>query len=234
MNTQQAYINGFVKRAAEYGYSEEDALGLLKKADTQDPMQLSPAAGAAPTKQPYTIPTTKYSRPRQLTKQLEGLNNTLTPEVNKQLTSIPLSNITPQDKWKQGLREIMGKKPVFDVTSADFSNSNTPFGHVAPMPIDQALSHTGDIHTALGLWPVTNNKTTNPNHIELIRAHLKKYNPAWGYSSKNYPLPNPNTVDYDREAESFRHEVYTDKYQNLAKNVEEYDSKLRDLQRYQP
>ena len=33
MNTQQAYINGFVKRASEYGYSQEQALGILKEAD---------------------------------------------------------------------------------------------------------------------------------------------------------------------------------------------------------
>ena len=33
MNTQeQAYINGFVKRAAEYGYSENDATQLAKEA----------------------------------------------------------------------------------------------------------------------------------------------------------------------------------------------------------
>ena len=35
MNTQQAYINGFVKRASEYGYSEEQALGILKEASTR-------------------------------------------------------------------------------------------------------------------------------------------------------------------------------------------------------
>ena len=32
MNTQQAYIQGFVKRASEYGYSQEQALGILKEA----------------------------------------------------------------------------------------------------------------------------------------------------------------------------------------------------------
>ena len=32
MTTEQAYINGFVKRAAEYGYREEEALNILKKA----------------------------------------------------------------------------------------------------------------------------------------------------------------------------------------------------------
>lgn len=35
MNTQQAYINGFVKRAAEYGYSQQQAETILKQADMQ-------------------------------------------------------------------------------------------------------------------------------------------------------------------------------------------------------
>ena len=30
MTTQQAYINGFVKRAAAYGYSKAEAISLLK------------------------------------------------------------------------------------------------------------------------------------------------------------------------------------------------------------
>jgi hypothetical protein len=33
MNTEQAYINGFVKRAAEYGLSAENAFDVLKKAN---------------------------------------------------------------------------------------------------------------------------------------------------------------------------------------------------------
>jgi len=32
MNTQQAYIEGFVKRASEYGFSEDEAISLLKQA----------------------------------------------------------------------------------------------------------------------------------------------------------------------------------------------------------
>lgn len=32
MSSQQAYINGFVKRAAEYGFSENDAVEMLKSA----------------------------------------------------------------------------------------------------------------------------------------------------------------------------------------------------------
>jgi hypothetical protein len=32
MNTEQAYINGFVKRATQYGYSQHEALNILKAA----------------------------------------------------------------------------------------------------------------------------------------------------------------------------------------------------------
>jgi hypothetical protein len=32
MNTQQAYINGFVKRASEYGLTQNEAIELLKSA----------------------------------------------------------------------------------------------------------------------------------------------------------------------------------------------------------
>lgn len=32
MNTEQAYINGFVKRASEYGYSEDETMEILKQA----------------------------------------------------------------------------------------------------------------------------------------------------------------------------------------------------------
>jgi len=35
MNTQQAYINGFVKRASEYGYSQKEVADILKQADMQ-------------------------------------------------------------------------------------------------------------------------------------------------------------------------------------------------------
>lgn len=32
---QQAYVNGFVKRAAEYGFSDHEALSILKKASEE-------------------------------------------------------------------------------------------------------------------------------------------------------------------------------------------------------
>ena len=51
-NTQQAYLNGFIKRAAENGYSEDEALSLFKQAaDPANDVQpgtasmISPVAG---------------------------------------------------------------------------------------------------------------------------------------------------------------------------------------------
>ncbi len=37
MTSEQAYINGFVKRAAEYGFNEDEALQLYKKAFLGEP-----------------------------------------------------------------------------------------------------------------------------------------------------------------------------------------------------
>ena len=37
MNNEQAYINGFVKRAAEYGFNESEAITLYKKAFLGEP-----------------------------------------------------------------------------------------------------------------------------------------------------------------------------------------------------
>ena len=46
MNTQkQAYIEGFVKRAAEYGFSENEAVKLLKQSGIAD----APAYQTNPT-----------------------------------------------------------------------------------------------------------------------------------------------------------------------------------------
>lgn len=47
MNTQQqAYINGFVKRAAEYGYSRQQAESILKHANMAAARTITPLRGA--------------------------------------------------------------------------------------------------------------------------------------------------------------------------------------------
>jgi len=42
---QQAYIQGFVKRASEYGYSQEEAVNILKKATAADAPEYQKAPG---------------------------------------------------------------------------------------------------------------------------------------------------------------------------------------------
>jgi hypothetical protein len=43
---EQAYIEGFVKRAAEYGFSENEAIDILKQAAGEMPMAGEPKAPA--------------------------------------------------------------------------------------------------------------------------------------------------------------------------------------------
>lgn len=38
MTSEQAYLDGFVKRAAEYGFDETEAMNILKQAAAEMPM----------------------------------------------------------------------------------------------------------------------------------------------------------------------------------------------------
>lgn len=38
MTSEQAYVDGFVKRAAEYGFDETEAMNILKQAMAEMPM----------------------------------------------------------------------------------------------------------------------------------------------------------------------------------------------------
>ena len=48
MNTEQAYKNGFVKRAMEYGYTQKEATEILNK--LAEPMPFKKPAPTAPKK----------------------------------------------------------------------------------------------------------------------------------------------------------------------------------------
>jgi hypothetical protein len=52
MNLQEAYINGFVKRAAQYGFNELEAVDLLKQANDPKYKGVTTLAGNAPTATP--------------------------------------------------------------------------------------------------------------------------------------------------------------------------------------
>jgi hypothetical protein len=55
MTTQQAYINGFIKRASEYGYSESQAIEILKQAADPLPVNTGTAAAAPAPINPGTL-----------------------------------------------------------------------------------------------------------------------------------------------------------------------------------
>lgn len=56
MTTQeQAYINGFVKRAAQYGFAEQEAINILKQAMGEMPMAKKKPIAKTPSKVPNSI-----------------------------------------------------------------------------------------------------------------------------------------------------------------------------------
>lgn len=54
MNTEQAFVEGFVKRASEYGYSESEAIQLLKAANA--PASVSMPSRVSVMSQPRPTP----------------------------------------------------------------------------------------------------------------------------------------------------------------------------------
>jgi len=75
MNTQQAYINGFVKRAAEYGYNRQEALEIYKQATAAD----APFPAKVHSK-PINIPSPAQAPVRQFgmtANQMQNAQNTL-------------------------------------------------------------------------------------------------------------------------------------------------------------
>lgn len=56
MTSEQAYVDGFVKRAAEYGFDETEAMNILKQAMAEMPMASkgkTPPSKVPPPKVPY-------------------------------------------------------------------------------------------------------------------------------------------------------------------------------------
>jgi hypothetical protein len=215
MTSEQAYINGFVKRAAAHGFSEAEAVNILKLANTrsrtpaQDPMVIPPTPGA-----PAHIPayTPKYNSSTKV--------DPISPEINKQLTSIPLSGMTPKNRWEQGLHDIMAKKPVFN-TDGDVGGYSTG---LAPTPVDMANDHIDTLQRAANATrhptmypeinsPGYNKSTTAPTILGSVKSFFSppqnirnkspaSYNPGTeqGYVTPAKPLwqpKNPGGFEYD-------------------------------------
>jgi len=165
MITQQARIKGFVKRAADYGYSPVEAITLWKRANNQGMMsslgqvfnnlknKFTPASKGYPQpigpakpessigydaplepKQDPMWPAPAPGAPKSHIPQGPGnrgsaavQDSNISSEVNNQLTSIPLSGMTPKNHWEQGLHDIMAKKPVFNPQLRPFAGTHHYF-----------------------------------------------------------------------------------------------------------
>jgi hypothetical protein len=218
MSVEQAYIEGFVKRAAEYGYSEEEAVNILKRANTQnvvsqqDPMIIPTTPGAPSHIPPYQP---KYNKPVQI--------DPISPEINEQLTGVSPSSMTPKNHWEQGLHDIMAKKPAL-------AAEKTIPREGGPTQLNIAHSHARDIYQAIesingeyrkksgfayippeergirGVYNKIVNRISppapNPNaaHINRLQNHFKQYDPSWGDDIR-LPLPanpagDPDSLKY--------------------------------------
>jgi hypothetical protein len=222
MTTQRAYINGFVKRAADYGYSENEAITLWKRANAQNVVaQQDPMWPAGATKQQnFNSATTTQSPSVAPASSAPGY----TP--NKKDLSIlknaPLSSMTPKDKWVQGLGDIMGKKPVFGFDPPDssvkqdaFDSTDMASGHFRdlasanqyrnkPLPRPQKYdgnkfvdAYTEDINSPD--FPASQEYLYN----KMLKEHMNKYNPKWGKSFRP-PIQNiPDLSEYEKENDFF-------------------------------
>ena len=234
MNTQQAYIKGFVKRASQYGFNQHEAVLLLKRANVvqgagnapkhNDMWQntvSAPKVNIAPKQNTMTQPSIAPTPSMMPSRSSVMSQPPQTPESitqNREVANIPLSGMTPKNEWESKLHNIMAKKPVFNIGSNkyNFRSGIQPDGTInqlvappAPHPIQMAYDHTNNLVTALKgdgervedlthsfLWPENGasphsailNKGVKANdprvikidHINEIRDHLKKYDPAWG------------------------------------------------------
>jgi len=177
MNTEQAYINGFVKRASQYGFNQDEALYILKRANTQgikNPIKPDPMweSGKAPTttqtaaapkitaaKQNNAVQPSADPAPTSMPSRASMM--TQTPETvaqNREIANIPLSGMTPKNQWESQLHKIMAQKPVFNVgdNENNFRGGIRPDSTIddlaaknAPYPIEMAGDHMNNLVRAL-------------------------------------------------------------------------------------
>lgn len=192
VNKEQAFINGFVKRASEYGYSEAEAVNILKLANTrsnppaQDPMVIPTVPGTSSHIPAYTP---KYNPSAKV--------DPISPEINEQLTSIPLSGMTPKNRWEQGLHDIMAKKPVFN-TRGDVGAY--PSG-LAPTTVGMANDHIDTLQRATDalrypmLYPQINSPGYNkPAAAPTILGRVKSFfSPTQNTSNNSIAGYDPGT-----------------------------------------
>jgi hypothetical protein len=87
MTTEQAYINGFVKRASEYGYNEVEAVNLLKQAMPPQLKELNSFQKNTPTQQSTAAPVNNAANAMAYMKNnaqaiRKQIQNNLQPRTN--------------------------------------------------------------------------------------------------------------------------------------------------------
>jgi hypothetical protein len=235
MTTEQAYINGFVKRAADYGYSETEAITLWKRANTQNAAaQQDPMWPANSVKQQNfnPAPTVQSSS----VAPVSGAPG-YTPS-NKDLSILknaPLTNMTPKDKWVQGLGDIMGKKPAFGFDPKFKDDKEMP----APDSTDMATGHVKDLdlvsrypnkpllrpqkYNGRNLVNAYSEDINSPDfpasqnylYKKTLKEHMNKYNPKWGKSFRppiqDIPAATPGEIENDPISASKKNSLETNR-----------------------
>ena len=117
---EQAYIEGFVKRAAEYGFNESEAINFLKQAaeGTMTPNELPPYPnfGAAVQNAPYTSPSRPSGSPygsggtvyQPFKKQMPvfnpGATNTLSGRYDREPASVIAERLPGSEMYGKPLK----------------------------------------------------------------------------------------------------------------------------------
>ena len=161
MGTQQAYIEGFVKRANEYGFNYVQAMRLLKQAAVadnthtlninsqpvirppkpiikKDPMLRGHVDPGAPKINIPPVDPPEYEPNHYLENQQPPTEHEI-----QSLADLPLSSMTPKDHWTSGLHDILAKRPVLAANKGFYkSNYTNPF---APSPASVSADHVQNL-----------------------------------------------------------------------------------------
>ena len=202
MSVEQAYINGFVKRAAEYGYSEDEAVDLWKGANAQNVVaQQDPMWSANPPKQ-QNFNTAPATQSPSVAPVSSAPTYTASQEDLNILKNTPLTNMTPKDKWVQGLGDIMSKKPVFGFDS--------PYLNVQQLAPDSTVMASDHFKDLAGASHYRNKPLPRPEKYDFnqsqkylynktLKEHMNKYDTKWGKSFRP-PIQNiPDLSEYEKE-----------------------------------
>jgi len=130
MNTQQAYINGFIKRASEYGLNQYQAVELLKQATiTDDPIKDNSYLNR-PTYRRRPAPNQNLGGGQNPPKPLGG--DSLENKLHKNVGVAALELPSAVDKFRKNINDRFGNviEPV-----ANAARKFEDFGHNFDAPV---------------------------------------------------------------------------------------------------